>query len=187
MQTAFPNQANIVGLPIVAKATGDPITSGTINFYLVRLSTGEWFQGSDSSWQVAEALAGTGTHRADGHWYVSLVTAAWVLNARYKLYAKESGNLHIPVGEEVQCKAVLVGSGAITFTYTVTSTVDPFPPIADVDVWVTTDIGGSNVIASGKTDQNGEVVFYLDAGTVYVWKQKSSWDDAQGPDTEVIA
>jgi hypothetical protein len=81
---------------------------------------------------------------------------------------------------------VLVGSGAITFTYTLTSSVDPYPPITDADVWVTSDESGTIVIASSKTDQNGQVVFYLDAGTVYVWRQKSGWDFTN-PDTEVIS
>jgi len=79
------------------------------------------------------------------------------------------------------------GVGAITWTYTVTSSVPPNNPIADVDVWVTSDIGGTNVIASGRTDANGVVTFFLDAGTVYVWKQKSGKNDDQGPDTEVVS
>ncbi|GAF96437.1 unnamed protein product, partial [marine sediment metagenome] len=58
--------------------------------------------------------------------------------------------------------------------------------IPDADVWVTTDIGGAIVIGSGKTNQNGQVVFYLDAGTVYVWRQKSGWNFVN-PDTEVIS
>lgn len=189
MQTPRPNQANIVALPLVAKASGGPITSGNVNFYLIALdgtNAGKWFRGNDNSWQVAEALAGAGTHKADGDWWVTLATAAWSINIRYRLYAKENGDLHIPVKEEIQCKSVFVGSGAITFTYTLTSSVDPFPPIPDADIWVTSDIGGAIVIASGRTDQNGQIVFYLDAGTVYVWRQKSGWDFTN-PDTEVIS
>jgi len=53
-------------------------------------------------------------------------------------------------------------------------------------VWVTTDLPGTNVIASGRTDAAGVVAFYLDAGTVYVWRQKSGWDFTN-PDTEVVA
>lgn len=79
------------------------------------------------------------------------------------------------------------GVGAITWTYTVISSVPPNNPIADVDVWVTSDIGGTNVLGSGRTDANGVVTFYLDAGTVYVWKQKSGQNDDQGPDTEVVS
>jgi hypothetical protein len=77
------------------------------------------------------------------------------------------------------------GGGAITFTYTLTSSVDAVP-IADADVWVTSDLAGTNILASGKTNQNGVVTFYLDAGTVYVWRSKSGWDFTN-PDTEVVA
>jgi hypothetical protein len=77
------------------------------------------------------------------------------------------------------------GAGAITFTYTLTSSVDG-APIVDADVWVTADAAGSNVLASGTTDSNGQVVFYLDAGTVYVWRQMPGWN-FDNPDTEVVA
>jgi len=77
------------------------------------------------------------------------------------------------------------GSGAITFTYTVTSSVTGLP-IADADVWVTTDQAGANIVASGTTNASGQVVFYLDAGTYYVWRQKSGWNFTN-PDTETVA
>lgn len=76
-------------------------------------------------------------------------------------------------------------AGAITWTYNLENTATS-QPIADADVWVTTDLGGTNVIASGKTDQFGNVTFYLDAGTVYVWSQKTGFN-FDNPDTEVIA
>lgn len=76
------------------------------------------------------------------------------------------------------------GSGAITFTYTLTNAITHLP-IADADVWVTSDAAGANTLASGRTNQFGRVVFYLDAGTVYVWRQKSGWDFTN-PDTEVV-
>lgn len=104
MQEALVGQINIVTLPVVAKASGDPITAGTVNFYLIDKdgsNAGKWYRGSDASWQVAEAIAGVATHRADGHWYLSLLSAVWARNVRYRLYAKESGDLHIPVGEDV--------------------------------------------------------------------------------------
>lgn len=77
------------------------------------------------------------------------------------------------------------GAGAITFTYTVTSTVGS-TPIADVTVWVTTDAAGATIVASGTTDASGEVVFYLDADTYYIWSQKAGYDFTN-PDTEVVA
>jgi hypothetical protein len=104
MQYAYTGRANIVELPIVAKASGDPITAGTVNFYLAAkdgANAGKWYRGSDLSWQAAESIAGAATHRADGHWYLSLPIAVWTSGVRYRLYAKESGNLHISVGEDV--------------------------------------------------------------------------------------
>jgi hypothetical protein len=76
------------------------------------------------------------------------------------------------------------GAGAITYVYTLTE----YPggdPIADADVWVTSDSAGTNVLASGRTDAYGQVTFYLDAGTVYVWRQKSGYN-ATNPDTETV-
>lgn len=76
-------------------------------------------------------------------------------------------------------------AGAIEKVYTVRDE-DSGLPIADVDVWVTTGEEGANMIASGKTDADGEVTFYLDAGTVHIWRQKSGYN-FDNPDTEVVA
>ena len=78
-----------------------------------------------------------------------------------------------------------LGVGAITWTYTLTSSVDA-APIPDADVWVTSDIAGTAVLASGRTNALGVVTFYLDAGTVYVFRQKSGWNFTN-PDTEVVS
>ena len=59
-------------------------------------------------------------------------------------------------------------------------------PIADCRVWATTDIEGLYLVASGITDAFGKVVFYLDAGTYYLWRKKSGYNFTN-PDTEVIA
>jgi len=77
-----------------------------------------------------------------------------------------------------------ISAGAVTFTYTLTSTVDS-APIPGADVWATTDEAGNYVAASGVTDASGEVVFYLDAGTYYIWRQLAGWDFTN-PDTEVV-
>jgi len=183
MQTVLPNQANNVGLPLVEKLTGDPITSGTVNFYLIRLDTEEWFRGSDQSWQSDESIAGSGTHRADGHWHVSLPLTAWVLNTRYTLYAKESGDLHIPVGEEIVCRIEPLGPGNIKKTYTVTD--GDGNPIDGVDVWVTTDAIGNNIVASSITNIQGEVYFYLNPGIYYIWCQKAGYNFTN-PDIESV-
>lgn len=77
------------------------------------------------------------------------------------------------------------GAGAISFTYTLTE-LGSGDPIEGADVWATSDSGGSTVIASGQTDVSGEVTFMLDAGTVYIWRQKSGWNFTN-PDTETIS
>ena len=77
------------------------------------------------------------------------------------------------------------GAGANEWTYTLTE-AGSGDPIADADVWVSTDSLASNVVASGRTNASGEITFYLDSGTVYVWRQKSGWNFTN-PDTEVVA
>jgi hypothetical protein len=104
MQSFTAGQANTVYADVLAKADGEPIISGTVNFYLLALSgddAGKWFRTSDDSWQAFESIAAVGTHKADGHWTASIDSAAWVTEVRYMLYAKESGNLHIAYSEEI--------------------------------------------------------------------------------------
>lgn len=78
-----------------------------------------------------------------------------------------------------------LGAGAISWQYTLTDSESGLP-LADVDVWITTDLAGSNVIASGQTDQNGQITFLLDASTIYVWRQKTGYNFTN-PDTEVVS
>jgi len=78
-----------------------------------------------------------------------------------------------------------LGTGAIEWPYVVTSSVSD-DPIANVEVWVTSDADGTDIIASGYTNDYGVVTFYLDAGTVYVWRKKSGWTFSN-PDTETVA
>jgi hypothetical protein len=78
-----------------------------------------------------------------------------------------------------------LGAGAIAWTYTLTAAATGLP-IADADIWVSSDAAGKNILASGRTDQNGQVTFHLDVGTVYVWRQKSGWNFVN-PDMEVVS
>ena len=67
-----------------------------------------------------------------------------------------------------------VGSGAIS--HTVQVVVDG-SPVAGAGVWVTTDVGGANVVAGTlTTDAFGNATFLLDAGTYYAWIQKPGKD-----------
>lgn len=73
---------------------------------------------------------------------------------------------------------LLQGPGAVTFTFT--SLVGAVP-LSDVDVWVTTDPAGANVLANGRTDINGEIIFFLDPGTVYIFQQKAGFNFDPNP------
>jgi hypothetical protein len=88
-------------------------------------------------------------------------------------------------GDIAWATGVVAGAGAIQWSYTLTNSVGG-APIAEADVWVTTDIAGTNVVASGKTDAFGVVTFYLDAGVHYIWRQKSGWNFTN-PDTETVS
>ena len=89
--------------------------------------------------------------------------------------------------EALKDNQVTLGSGAITFTYSLfEDEALETDPIANATVWVTTDIGGTDVIASGTTNASGAVTFYLDNNTrYYMWRQKSGFNFTN-PDTEDI-
>jgi hypothetical protein len=68
----------------------------------------------------------------------------------------------------------VAGLGAIANVITVTVSG---VPLQNVDVWVTSDEAGTTVVAGTlQTDVNGQVTFYLDAGTYYVWQQKTGYN-----------
>lgn len=81
--------------------------------------------------------------------------------------------------------------GSIEFTYTVTNSITTLP-IADVAVWVTTDIAGNNIIWSGHTDAFGVArdvdarLPYLPVGTLYFWRNKAGFSFSN-PDTESVS
>lgn len=76
------------------------------------------------------------------------------------------------------------GAGSEEFVYTLTDDVTLLP-IADALIWVTTDIAGVNIVASGYTDNFGQVTYYLDPGTYYLWRKKAGYNFSN-PDVEVI-
>jgi hypothetical protein len=98
MQTFIANQVNTVYMDLVAKASGDAIISGVVNFYLIAktgANAGKWFRASDKSWQAAEASAGAASYKGGAAWYLSIAAEAWLSGVDYIIYAKESGNLSI--------------------------------------------------------------------------------------------
>ena len=82
-------------------------------------------------------------------------------------------------------------AGSVEFTYTVTAS-DTGLPIDGVEVWVSTDVAGSNIVWSGNTDALGVARDvnndkpFLDAGTYYFWSQKAGYSFAN-PDTENVS
>jgi hypothetical protein len=103
--------------------------------------------------------------------------------------AYTSGQAGWILGERLDAKVSAMsgsspGAGANEFEYTLTETGSG-DPIPDADVWATTDSTGSVVVASGRTNQYGVVTFYLDSGTVYIWRQKSGYNFTN-PDTEIV-
>lgn len=77
-----------------------------------------------------------------------------------------------------------LGAGAEEVIYELTSDVDG-TPIPDANIWVTTDVAGTNVIASGLTNALGTITFWLDVGTYYVWRFKTGWT-FDNPDIEQV-
>lgn len=69
------------------------------------------------------------------------------------------------------------GSDSCTLNFKIDTT-----PIADADVWVTSDSAGHNVVAGTlQTDTEGNVTFMLDAGnTYYAWLQKDGVNSIRG-------
>jgi hypothetical protein len=60
-------------------------------------------------------------------------------------------------------------------------------PLDGVEVWITTDSGGSNVVAGTLvSDALGLTTFLLDAGTYYVWRQLSGYNFTN-PQTTVVS
>jgi hypothetical protein len=104
MQSFTASQANVLVADVLNRSDGSPITSGIVNGYLVARSgtnSGKWFRASDSTWTASESTVGTMTHESDGHWILSVESAAWITGTRYSFYAKDSDNLHIPYTEEI--------------------------------------------------------------------------------------
>lgn len=61
------------------------------------------------------------------------------------------------------------GPGGISYTITVQNSQGVAKD--GVQVWVTTDAPGANVVASGTSGTNGAVTFMLEAGSYYAWCQ----------------
>ena len=155
---------------LLNKTTGAPVTSGSVTGY-VSIDGGE-----------QAALTGAISHLGNGQWTVDTISAAEMNGDVIGLLFLHNDAIAVHFTVETETP---LGPGATSKTYTLLED-DEITPIADASVWVTTDLLGNNIIASGTTDQYGKVTFQLDAGTVYIWRAKTGFTFTN-PDTEVVA
>jgi len=134
------------------------------------------------------AAGGTDTEIGNG-WYTYLATAAEADTVGpVAVKVDGAGAIQQNLEYVVQQR----NPGAIEFTYTVTDSVTT-NPIEGVEVWITTDLAGNNIIWNGTTDNLGIARDinnnkpWLDSGTYYFWKQYGSYSDDDNPDTEVVS
>lgn len=134
------------------------------------------------------ASAGTKAEIANG-WYTYLATAG---------EADTVGPIAIKVtgaGAVQQNLAYVVQQhtpNALAYPYTVTNSQTGLP-VSGVEVWISTDSAGLNVVLSGLTtdasgvarDSNGELP-RLDPGSYYFFRQKSNYEFG-GADLEVVS
>ena len=74
----------------------------------------------------------------------------------------------------IQSGGGATGAGAIKEVITIS---DGSNPIEDVEIWITDDIEGINIIAgTSYTNANGQATFFLDPGTYYVWSHKNGYN-----------
>ena len=108
MYFATPGIDNTIPYSLDAK-TGAPITTGTVNAYLVAMNgvnAGKWWIDATSSWAVTEAIALTATVKGTkGLWTVTVKAAAWVEGTAYSLSLVESGDLDIRYSKDIFCTA----------------------------------------------------------------------------------
>jgi hypothetical protein len=130
--------------------------------------------------------AGNASELADGLYYYSLSGGSVDANACYLAVFKTADatvdTQHIPAlwavpawVANVDAKVSTRGTLGVGSTATTVTVNDGVNPLDGVDVWVSTDAGGANVIARGTTNASGQVTFMLDAGTYYCWKQLAGY------------
>ena len=113
-----PNVANILGATMIALADGTPITTGTVNFYMLALSganAGKWWNVGTNLWSATEVVAAVGTHKARGHWTATPDLTVWADAVAYRVYTEESGGLSVAFGYDVFCDAQAAATAAASY------------------------------------------------------------------------
>jgi hypothetical protein len=98
---------------MVKKADGDPITAGTVNYYLrclTGMNAGNYWRDSDQTWQAAKT-ANAMTHQGDGLWTINLTDSPFTFDNRYVEWAEESTGIHTPAeGRILRAQYILENS-----------------------------------------------------------------------------
>lgn len=171
------NQANRIVF-VMVDSTGTEVSGLGSGFTLTLSKSGAAFVAS----------AGTKAEIGNG-WYTYLATAS---------EADTIGPIAIRVtgaGAVQQNLAYVVqqyNPQAIAFTYTVTNSQSGLP-VSGVEIWITTDSAGLNIVLSGlTTDASGVardsagLLPYLDPGSYYFWRQRANYEFGAG-DLEVVS
>ena len=145
---------------------------------------------ADGSYSKQDGESGMTIVERDGGRY-SVYCTEWPATFPYAVLVYDAGTGSPISGAVVEFNRqdftdVTSGTGAVTFTYTLTSSVDGLP-IVGADVWFTTDEAGENVVARGTTDAFGQVTVYLDAGAYYVFRALAGWTFDPQPDVETVS
>ena len=162
----------VSGFPfaLINRVTGETVTTGVVVGYLIK----------DGGQQ--QPLINTPVYVGNGQWKVDFTENETDANLIGVVFIHADA---LPVHFTIITAIPGVGIGAVHWSYTLTEE-GTGNPIADAKIWVSTDSGGSNIIASGTTNQNGVIWFWLDPGTVYVFRKKSGRNFVN-PDKETVS
>jgi len=133
--------------------------------------------------EISASLPAAGAAASDVWAYTTrTLTASAITACTFAANAIDSAALATSAVTEIT--AATAGSGAITYTITVT---EAGVPIDGAEVWITSDADGLSVVAGTlNTNASGVVTLYLDAGTYYAWVQYSG-TNFTNPTTIVVS
>lgn len=155
-----------VAFQAISVSTGAAVTSGTPTVYYTL----------DGGTQAE--CAATAVHEGNGCWTVDLAQAE--TNGSHIAYTFVlAGAVTQTVNLYTLTAAAGSGAGADNVTITWTAGGNP---VADADVWITSDPNGATVVAGTlQTNASGQATFLLDAGvTYYLWGERSGVNSLKG-------
>jgi hypothetical protein len=118
------------------------------------------------------ALNGTMGHRLNGLTTAAISHAVWsATQSAFQTPGTFGYLFDAPVSGQ---PGYTDGTGAVAFTYTLTSQSDN-SPIGGVRVTASDDIAGSHVVAEAISNAAGVVIFHLNPGRYYLWREKPGW------------